>query len=81
MYANTRDDGAGTACTPPLMTLTSATCWGTRDGNEFEAGLTLTGLAWKHWFGLLDYRVLVDTMQSQSALITHMLLLRIEARY
>jgi hypothetical protein len=85
LYANTRDDGVGSGntCTPPLMTLTSATCWGTRAGNEYEVGFTLTGMAWKHWFALLDYRLLVDTMTNSSdrPLLTHMLLLRVEARY
>jgi hypothetical protein len=84
MYANTRDDQAGqaAACDPRnAIPTTNAVCWGTRDGNDFEVGLTLSGLAWKHWFGLFDYRVLIDTMQTTSAIVTHLLLLRIEARY
>jgi hypothetical protein len=83
MYANTNDAQAGQVCTPPLMTLTSATCWGTRLGDSYEVGFTVTGLAWKHWFALVDYRMLVDTMSNSTdrALITHMLLMRLEARY
>jgi hypothetical protein len=80
LYANTHDDQVGQACTPPPI-MTSAVCWGTRAGDDFEVGLTATALFWKHWFGLLDYRLLIDTMAAQNALVTHMLLLRVEARY
>jgi hypothetical protein len=40
----------------------------------------MTGLAWKHWFGLFDYRLVIDTSGVANAVITHMLLLRLEAR-
>jgi hypothetical protein len=83
MYANTRDSQAGQTCAPPLAMFNPATCWGTRIGDEFEGGVTLTAMAWKHWFGLLDYRILADTQTNGPAkvLYTHMLLLRLEARY
>ena len=84
MYANTRDSQVGaTTCTLPIATLSPSICWGARAGSEYEVGLDLTGMAWKHWFGLLDYRLMVDTQANgpEKALLTHMLLLRIEARY
>jgi hypothetical protein len=82
LYANTRDNGVGQACAPGVQ-LIASTCWGTRAGDEYEGGLTVTGLAWKHWFGLLDYRILADTETNSPAkvLLTHMLVFRIEARY
>jgi hypothetical protein len=82
LYANTRDDAVGQAC-PSTTPLNPSVCWGTRAGDEYEGGVTVTGLAWKHWFGLLDYRILADTQTNSPAkvLYTHMLLFRIEARY
>jgi hypothetical protein len=51
-----------------------------RANSTYETGLTMTGLAWKHWFGLFDYRLVIDTSGVANAVITHMLLLRLEAR-
>jgi hypothetical protein len=63
------------------------TCHGTRDGGSYEAGLTITGNPWKHWFGMIDYRVVaIDGKDANNpggapVIFTHQLLLRIEARY
>ncbi len=83
LYAATRDSQVGQLCSPPLATFSPATCWGDRIGQEYEGGFTVTGMAWKHWFGLVDYRLLADTQTNSAAhvLYTHTLLLRIEARY
>jgi hypothetical protein len=72
-------------------------CYGTRAGAEYEIGLTVTGMLGAHWFTLLDYRLVADTSggylvtpsmmavppegAKQPTVLTHVLLLRLEARY
>jgi hypothetical protein len=58
-----------------------ATCYGAREGEEYEAALTATVAAGDHWFAFADYRLLVDRTGGQPVLLTHAVLLRIEMRY
>jgi hypothetical protein len=87
LYSRTRDAGAGLTCNPNQIALLSGValnnnCWGARDGAEYEFGLTVSGSPWKKWLGLLDYRVVIDDAgTNRPNLLTHLLLLRIEARY
>ena len=87
LYARTRDQSAGVstcnATVPfaPDRTALLTPCFGTRDGESFEPALTVSTTLGKHWFGLLDYRLVVNSTVGTSAILTHVLLLRIEARY
>jgi hypothetical protein len=101
LYAKTDDDLAGKGTTVPLACDTSSflkansTCYGTRRANSYEAGLTLAGEPFSHWFGFLDYRMVADVTDTPWAIstamppvttpaptvLTHVLLFRIEARY
>jgi hypothetical protein len=71
-------------------------CYGLRAGAEYETGLTVTYAASAHWFMFVDYRLVADTsggfivapsMSGTPAalpyptVLTHVLLLRLEARY
>jgi hypothetical protein len=71
-------------------------CYGTRVGATYEGGLTLTAAPSLHWFMFLDYRVVGATSAGyvvppvmgstvvplpQPTILTHVLLLRLEARY
>ena len=79
---------------PPTLTFVQNNCYGTRGGSEYEVGLTVSGQPSTHWFMFLDYRLVTDlssgnlvpaTMTTaaveQPTILTHMLLLRLEARY
>jgi hypothetical protein len=84
LYALTRDNGAGQQCpvTIAAMTPLIPACYGDRDGNEYELGLTITGAPSLHWFMFVDYRLVIDTQNGPAnALLTHMLLGRVEMRY
>jgi len=95
LYAKVKDNGANGAfaMTPTTCTASSGiaaidqTCYGTRDGNDYEAGLNVTGNPWKHWFGMIDYRIMArdgrdaNNPNGAPTILTHALLLRIEARY
>jgi hypothetical protein len=75
LYAKTNDQLAGggmnglpIACVPfpyaPTATQALAannTCYGTRDGSEYEFGFTLAGEPFAHWYAFLDYRLVADT--------------------
>ena len=72
-------------------------CYGTRAGATYETGLTLSAAPSLHWFMFLDYRVVANTSGGyivappmmgatpvalpQPTILTHVLLLRLEARY
>ncbi|HWE27413.1 MAG TPA: hypothetical protein VHB97_05390 [Polyangia bacterium] len=71
-------------------------CYGTRAGAEYETGLTVSWAPSLHWFLFVDYRLVADTSGGfivapnamamtvalpQPTVLTHVLLLRIEARY
>ena len=71
-------------------------CYGTRAGATYEGGFTLTAAPSLHWFMFLDYRLVGTTAGGyvvppvmgamvtplpQSTILTHVLLLRLEARY
>ena len=71
-------------------------CYGTRAGAEYETGLTVTAIPSNHWFLFLDYRLVADASGGyiiapgnaamamplpQPTILTHVLLMRIEARY
>lgn len=87
LYAKTRDQAAGdmTACGPgqtmPAVTSLIPACYGQRDGASYETALTITGSPSKRWFLLGDYRLVVNTYEPKATLLTHVLLLRVEARY
>jgi hypothetical protein len=82
LYTNTRDLLVETVCNPALPTALN-TCFGGLDGAEYEAALTVTGMPSPHWFAMADYRVVVDTSSAanQPAVLTHVVVLRVEARY
>lgn len=104
LYAKTKDTeankgmlGVPVACNPVSPSnfgASSTTCAGTRDGAEYETGITVAGSPFAHWYALLDYRLVVDktngnivaaTMTTpalpEPTILTHVLLLRLEARY
>jgi hypothetical protein len=68
-------------------------CYGRRGGADYEFGVTVTTSPWKHWFAFFDYRLMDDTSSGyiveptagmalpQPTVLTHVLLVRIEARY
>jgi hypothetical protein len=74
----------------------NAGCYGLRSGAEYETGITITGAPSNHWFMFLDYRLVADTSGgfvvppspggmpatlARPLILTHVLLLRLEARY
>jgi hypothetical protein len=85
LYAKTTDFATGQkdVCSGmnPLATTFVPSCFGLRDGNEYELGFTATGLASKHWFLLLDYRFVANQTAGQPMIYTNLVLVRIEARY
>ncbi|HEX4461281.1 MAG TPA: hypothetical protein VIA18_25045 [Polyangia bacterium] len=106
LYAKTKDDdsGKGTvvagmptlpiACNAMTYQTINSTCYGTRNGAEYETGLTIGGSPFNHWYAFVDYRLVVDKTDGNIAnaagttpalpeptILTHVLLLRIEARY
>jgi hypothetical protein len=85
LYARTKDAGAGVAACNPNVTVAAMlllpTCFGDRDGSEYEVGFTISGSPWKRWLGLLDYRLVVDDTRAKPDILTHLLLMRIETRY
>jgi len=85
LWAKTRDAGVGGSCATVDTTLPAAVlapaCFGTRDGNSYELGLTVTVNPQRHWFALLDYRLVMNQTEAHPLIVTHVLLARIEARY
>jgi hypothetical protein len=94
LYARTTDSQAPATMPPPpncpLVPVTPLMggmpnaltyCYGQRSGAEYEVGLTLTAQPWKHWFGVLDYRLVINDTDMVQSLYTNVLLLRVEARY
>ena len=87
-----------TANPPTLVNVgtVNQACYGTRAGDEYETGITISAMPSAHWFLYLDYRLVVDTSGGyivapdpmamttplpQPTMLTHVLLLRLEARY
>jgi hypothetical protein len=91
LYAKSRDAGAGdvVGCPPLLLPLVpgptaspqTVGCFGVRDGASYETGITFTGNPFRRWFALLDYRLVVNETDKAPVILTHLLMLRIEARY
>lgn len=97
LYASVTDSLAGPSfapCSAPAtVTALQNTCYGRRAGADYELGFSVTAQPWTHWFGFLDYRLMADTSSGnivepgqgmvlpQPTVLTHVLLLRIEARY
>lgn len=93
LYARTTDVSAGNPgndCRVASPNFSSApnntgiplACFGTRDGQNYEPGVTLTINPFRHWFALADYRLVVNTNDpGAKAILTHSLVVRIEARY
>jgi hypothetical protein len=88
LYARTKDAGASptAVCNPNTVAPFSTQallgmCTGQRDGAEYELNFTIGGSPWKRWLGLLDYRLVIDEAGAKPDILTHMVLLRIEARY
>ncbi|MGZ3426076.1 MAG: hypothetical protein ACXVCV_05465 [Polyangia bacterium] len=87
----------GTASGTASLASVNQGCYGTRAGAQYETGITISGLMGAHWFAFIDYRLVVDTSGGfivtaanatppagalpQPTILTHVLLLRIEARY
>jgi hypothetical protein len=65
--------------------LTNLFCYGRRDGNSYELGVTLNALPSRRWYLLLDYRLVLNDAtlagEGRPFLLTNVLLFRIEARY
>ena len=85
-YANTHDDQVQNApgCpagSGPTQLAALQGCFGTRNGNNVQAGITVGGTPAKHWYGFVDYRAGVALSEGAPVVITHVLLARIEARY
>ena len=83
-------------CVITSVATVNAGCYGTRSGAEYETGLTVTAAPSNHWFMFVDYRLVADTSGGfivpagnaamnpplpQPTILTHVLLLRLEARY
>ena len=94
--ANNPTVAACTAATAGTIPSVYNNCYGTRAGATYEAGFTMSAAPSLHWFMLLDYRVVADTSGGyvvapvmgstvtplpQPTILTHVLLLRLEARY
>lgn len=71
-------------------------CYGLRSGDEYETGLTVSWTPSARWFLFVDYRLVADTSGGyivaptmggtpaalpQPTVLSHVLLLRVEARY
>jgi hypothetical protein len=82
-YANTRDerpepDGA---CSEAPFSIALRNCFGTRKGHNLQANFTVGGTMAKHWYGFFDYRLGVALTDDIPAIMTHVILARLEARY
>ncbi|MEO6953289.1 MAG: hypothetical protein ABI321_15930 [Polyangia bacterium] len=84
-YANVRDAGANQTCTTTgnfaSITTTLQTCYGTRKGNDLQAGFTIGTTPTRHWFAFVDYRAGIQITDNFPRLLTHVLVGRVEARY
>ncbi len=85
-YANIRDDGAENAfgcpvATQPVLPDVLLKCYGTRVGHNYQTELSIGGTPFKHWFLFADYRAGVAVSEGLPAVVTHVVLGRIEARY
>ncbi len=82
-YANVHDEGADNTvgCTATALPDALKTCFGTRIGHDYQAELSLGGTPFKHWFMFADYRAGVAVSNDLPAVITHVILGRLEARY
>jgi hypothetical protein len=76
VWEGVHDNGAGMSCVSPL----DAGCFGAKDGNVYQGGVTLTLLP-SRWLILADYRVVVTTNTGAPAILTHIALLRLEVRF
>ena len=60
-------------------------CYGRRKASMYEMGLNLTTNPSKNWYAFVDYRLVLDQSTSSDApagiILTHVLLMRVEARY
>lgn len=87
VYAHTWDDHAtldrtcATNGTTASLVTTLQTCFGTRRGNDYQIGVTIGTQPTRHWYAFLDYRASIDISEGIPALITHVLVGRVEARY
>jgi hypothetical protein len=72
---------AGSIVTALSQKVALTDCWGTRNGHDIEPGLTISATPAKHWFLFADYRADLALSYGTRYLITHVLLLRLEARY
>jgi hypothetical protein len=89
LYARTRDKGISTMPCNTFAAPLELNCYGMRDGASYETALTLTGAPGRRWFLLGDYRLVINQseiagggmVQGRPLLFTHVLLLRVEARF
>ena len=80
LWEKNRDDAFG-ATAPCLSTATLATaCYGRRSGQLYEVGVTGVLRPDAHWFFLFDYRLVLDSSEGQSTLLSHVAFARIEVR-
>ena len=83
-------------CITSSVATVNAGCYGMRAGAEYEPGITISYAPGTHWFFFVDYRLVADTSGGyviapgnmamlaplpQPTIWTHVLLLRLEARY
>jgi len=86
-YAHTWDDHAtldqtcASSGSNTALVSTLQTCFGTRRGNDYQLGLTIGTSPTRHWYAFVDYRASIDISEGIPALITHVLVGRVEARY
>jgi len=89
LYAKTRDKGISTMPCNIFTSPLDLNCYGMRDGASYETALTITGQPGRRWFLLGDYRLVINQseiagggmVQPRPLLFTHVLLLRLEARF
>jgi hypothetical protein len=89
LYAKTRDKGISTMPCNGLAAPLELNCYGMRNGSSYETALTITGAPGRRWLLLGDYRLVINQSEIQSGmtvegrplLFTHVLLLRVEARF
>ncbi|MSP62972.1 MAG: hypothetical protein EXR72_22080 [Myxococcales bacterium] len=83
VWAHNRDAAADPAlkCDSTMSPFTlGAGCFGRRNGEVYQGGATFGLRPDRHWFLLLDYRVVVDGADGQPAILTHVAFARIEVR-
>jgi hypothetical protein len=82
LWEKNHDYGADATamCPAPPPSTIQAGCYGHRNGQVYEAGATFYIRPFGRWFLLVDYRLVDDTADGASSILTHVGFLRIETR-